>query len=57
MLEARKQAGTGRWRKLDNKELHNSYSSPYIIKSRMIWVGHIACIWENLGRKAAAWMT
>jgi hypothetical protein len=52
MLEARKQAGTGRWRKLDDKELNNSYCSPYIIKSRMIWVGHIACIWENLeGRR------
>jgi hypothetical protein len=42
MLEAGKQAGTGRWRKLDNKELHNLYSSPYIIKSRMIWVGHVS---------------
>jgi hypothetical protein len=48
VLEARKQAGTGSWRKLGNKELHNSYFSPYIIKSRMIWVGHIACIWKNL---------
>jgi hypothetical protein len=43
MLEARNR----RVEETDNKELHNSYS-PYIIKTRMIWVGHIACVRENL---------
>jgi hypothetical protein len=37
---------TGEWRKLHNEELHNLYSSPYIIryvKSRqMRWAGHVA---------------
>jgi hypothetical protein len=37
---------TGGWRKLHNKELHNLYSSPSIIriiKSRMMrWAGHVA---------------
>jgi hypothetical protein len=37
---------TGGWRKLHNEELHNSYSSPSIIrmiKSRKIkWAGHVA---------------
>jgi hypothetical protein len=37
---------TGDWRKLHNEELHNLYSSPYIIriiKSRMIrWTEHLA---------------
>jgi hypothetical protein len=36
----------GGWRKLHNEELHNSYSSPSIIrmiKSRkMRWAGHVA---------------
>jgi hypothetical protein len=40
---------TGGWRKLHNKELHNLYSSPSIIrmiKSRRIrWAGHVARMW------------
>jgi hypothetical protein len=35
----------GEWRKLLNKELHDLYSSPSIIriiKLRMSWVGHVA---------------
>jgi hypothetical protein len=39
---------TGDWRKLHNEELHNSYSSPNIIRMmksrRMRWAGHIARI-------------
>jgi hypothetical protein len=37
---------TGGWRKLHNEELHNSYSSPSIIRiiksRRMRWAGHVA---------------
>jgi hypothetical protein len=36
----------GGWRELHNKELHNLYSSPSIIRiiksRRMRWVGHVA---------------
>jgi hypothetical protein len=42
---------TGEWRKLDDEELHNLYSSPNIIrqvKSRKIrWAGHVACMGEE----------
>jgi hypothetical protein len=38
----------GEWRKLHNKELHNLYSSPDIIRKvksrRMRWAGHMACM-------------
>jgi hypothetical protein len=37
---------TGGWRKLHNKELHNLYCSPSIIRiiksRRMKWAGHVA---------------
>jgi hypothetical protein len=37
---------TGGWRKLHNEELHNTYSSPSIIRiiksRRMRWAGHVA---------------
>jgi hypothetical protein len=37
---------TGEWRKLQNGELHNLYSSPDIIRRinsrRMMWAGHVA---------------
>jgi hypothetical protein len=37
---------TGEWRKLQNGELHNLYSSPDIIwqikSRRMMWAGHVA---------------
>jgi hypothetical protein len=35
---------------LDNKELHNLYSSQNIVrqnKSRMRWAGHVACMEEE----------
>jgi hypothetical protein len=39
------------WRKLHNKELHNLYSSPNIIRiiksRRMRWVGHVARMGEK----------
>jgi hypothetical protein len=41
----------GGWRKLHNKELHNLYSSPSIIRiiksRRMRWVGHVARMGEK----------
>jgi hypothetical protein len=47
----------GGWRKLHNKELHNLYFSPSIIRiiksRRMRWVGHVALMGEKvIGRKA-----
>jgi hypothetical protein len=37
---------TGGWRMLHNEELHNLYSSPFIVRviksRRMRWVGHVA---------------
>jgi hypothetical protein len=40
-----------RWRKLHNKELHNLYSSPSIIRmmksQRMRWAGHITRMREK----------
>jgi hypothetical protein len=37
---------TGGWRKLHNRELHNLYSSPSIVRMiksrRMRWAGHVA---------------
>jgi hypothetical protein len=40
---------TGGWRKLHDEELLNLYSSPRIIimKSRRIWAGHAARMWEK----------
>jgi hypothetical protein len=42
---------TGEWRKLHNKELHNLYSSPDIIKQiksrRMRWARHVARMGEE----------
>jgi hypothetical protein len=46
----------GGWRKLHNKELHNLYSSPSIIRMinsrRMRWAGHVA----RMGEKRNAYM-
>jgi hypothetical protein len=54
-----KRAGvTGGWRKLHNKELHNFYSSPSIIRiiksKRMRWAGHVAQ-WGRRGTCIGYW--
>jgi hypothetical protein len=41
---------TGGWRKLRNEDFSNLYCTPSIIrmmKSRKIWAGHIARIWQK----------
>jgi hypothetical protein len=42
---------TGEWRRLHNKELHDLYSSPSIIRiiksRRMRWDGHVARMGEK----------
>jgi hypothetical protein len=42
---------TAEWRKFHNEELHNFYSSPYIIRQvksrRMRWAGHVARMGEE----------
>jgi len=44
---------TGEWRRLHNKELHDLYSSPNIVRviksRRMRWAGHVARIGEERG--------
>jgi hypothetical protein len=43
---------TGEWRKLHNKELHDLYSSPSIIRiinpMRMRWADHVARMGEKM---------
>jgi hypothetical protein len=44
---------TGEWRKLNNEELNDLYSSPTIVRvirlRRMRWAGHVACMGEGRG--------
>jgi hypothetical protein len=47
----RREEVTGEWRKLNNEELHNLYSSPDIIRQvksrRRRWAGHVASMGEE----------
>jgi len=44
---------TGKWRRLHNEELNDSYSSPNIVRvikwRRMRWAGHVARMGEERG--------
>jgi hypothetical protein len=46
IFESKRDEVTGEWRKLHNKELHDLYSSPNIVRviksRRMRWAGHVA---------------
>jgi hypothetical protein len=46
ILNAKRDEVTGEWRKLHNEELHDSFSSPSIIRimksRRMRWAGYLA---------------
>jgi hypothetical protein len=47
------------WRKLHSEELHNLYSSPYIVRMiisrRMRWAGHVVCMGE-IGNAYKIWL-
>jgi hypothetical protein len=51
IFRPKKDEVTGEWRKLHNKDLHDLYSSPSIIRiiksRRMRWAGHVARMGEK----------
>jgi hypothetical protein len=50
IFEPKREDVGGGWRRLHNKELHNLYASPNIIRvsksSRMEWAGHVVRMTE-----------
>jgi hypothetical protein len=53
IFEPKRDEVTGVWRKLHNKELHDLYPSPTVVRviksRRMRWVGRVARIGEGKG--------
>jgi len=53
IFRPRRDAVTGKWRKLHNEELNDLYSSPNIVRviksRRMRWAGHVALMVEERG--------
>jgi hypothetical protein len=59
ILELKRDEAMGGWRKLQNEELHNLYSSPSIIRMmksrRMRWAGHVACMGPKKNAYVGFW--
>ena len=53
IFESKRDGETGQWRKLNNEELNDLYSSPNIVRviksRRMRWTGHVARVEEGRG--------
>ena len=53
VFEPKRDEATGEWRKLQNEELNDLYSSPSIVRvvksRRMRWAGHVARMGEERG--------
>ena len=58
IFEAKRDEGTGEWRRLHNEELYDLYCSTYIvqvIKLRMRWGRHVARVGESRGDTGFWW--
>jgi hypothetical protein len=58
IFEPKRDEVTGEWKKLHNKEFHDLYSSPSIIRiiksRRMRWAGHVALRGRS-GKRIDSW--